>query len=214
MHFFKDRTEAGRLLADALKNYKYEDIAVLALPRGGVVVAIEIARFFNAPLSLIITRKIGHPLQPEYAIAAISEDGYILGSNRELESVDQEWLKSEVERQRLEAKRRKEEYLSGREEINVKGKTAILVDDGIATGFTIRVAVKELRQMQPKKILVAVPVAVKKIADIIKKEADEFVAIEIPEEQEFLGAVGAYYENFYPVSDEEVISILHNYKVS
>lgn len=88
-----------------------------------------------------------------------------------------------------------------------------MVDDGIATGFTLRVAIEELRQRKPKRIIVAVPVAAKTIADIIKKEADEFVALEVPEEYEFLGAVGAYYDDFYPVTDQEVISILKNYKI-
>ncbi|MHB1347741.1 MAG: phosphoribosyltransferase [Candidatus Humimicrobiaceae bacterium] len=213
MHF-RDRTEAGKLLAQALTAYKGSDSAVFALPRGGVMVAIEIARFLNAPLGLVITRKIGHPLQPEYAIAATSESGKVLGSSRELKSVDQNWLNSEIEKQRLEAKRRREEYIGNKKEIDAKNKNAILVDDGIATGFTIRVAIQELRQMKPKKIIVAVPVAAKTIADVIEKEADELVALEIPEDYEFLGAVGAYYDNFYPVSDQEVISVLKKHNIS
>lgn len=213
MHF-RNRTEAGKLLAQTLAGYKHKNVVVFALPRGGVVVAVEIARSLNAPLGLIIARKIGHPLQPEYAIAATTESGKILGSSRELKSVDKDWLDAEIERQRLEARRRREEYLGNRKEIDARGKNAILVDDGIATGFTLRVAIEELRQRKPAKIIVAVPVAAKMIADIIKKEADEFVALEVPEEYEFLGAVGAYYDNFYPVTDQEVISILENYNIS
>lgn len=211
---FKDRIEAGKLLAQALVGYKDKNIVVFALPRGGVVVAGEIARFLNAPLSLIIARKIGHPLQPEYAIAATTESGKILGSSREIQSVNKDWLDAEIERQRLEARRRREEYLGKESEIDVSNKIAILVDDGIATGFTIRVAIEELREMKPKKIVVAVPVAVKTMADIIKREADELVALEVPEEYEFLGAVGAYYDNFYQVTDQEVVSILKNYNIN
>lgn len=211
---FRDRIEAGKLLAQALAGYKDKDVVVFALPRGGVVVADEIARSLKAPLSLIIARKIGHPLQPEYAIAATTESGKILGSSREIQSVDKDWLDAEIERQKLEARRRREEYLGNRKEINVKNKIVILVDDGIATGFTIRVAIEKLRLMKPEKIIVAVPVAAKIIADIVKREADEFVALEIPQEDEFLGAVGAYYDNFYQVTDQEVVSILKNYNIN
>ena len=148
---FRDRTEAGKLLAQALAVYKGKEAAVFAMPRGGVMVAIEIARFLSAPLGLVITRKIGHPLQPEYAIAATSESGKVFGSSSELKSVNKDWLNAEIEKQRLEAKRRREEYIGNKKEIDAKNKNAILVDDGIATGFTIRVAIQELRQMKPKK---------------------------------------------------------------
>lgn len=211
--YFRNRTEAGRLLAKALKKYKGKEVVVYALPRGGVVVAVEIARELRAPLDLIITRKIGYPYQPEYAIAAIAENGHIVGAQKELKSVDDRWLQGEIERQRKEAKRRREKYLQGRAEIPVAGKIAILVDDGIATGLTMRVGIMELSHRHPKKIVVAVPVVPKTIADILRKEAGgEVVALNVPTDDAFQGAVGAYYDEFFPVEDEEVVAILKAYE--
>ncbi len=211
--YFRNRTEAGMLLAKALKKYKGKDIVVYALPRGGVVVAVEIARELHAALDLIITRKIGHPYQPEYAIAAIAENGHIVGEKKDLRALDQEWLQEETERQKNEAKRRREKYLQGRVKIPVKGKIAILVDDGIATGLTMRAGIMELKHRHPKRIVVAVPVVPKSTADILKKEArGELVALEIPSDDAFQGAVGAYYDEFFPVEDEEVIATLKSYE--
>lgn len=201
------------MLAKALKKYKGKDVVVYALPRGGVVVGVEIARELHAPLDLVIARKIGHPYQPEYAIAAIAEKGHIVGVQKELKAVDQEWLQEEIERQRKEARRRREKYLQGKSEIPVDGKIAILVDDGIATGLTMRAGIMELKHRHPKEIVVAVPVVPKTTADIIKKEAQgELVALEIPSDDAFQGAVGAYYDEFFPVEDDEVISILKAYE--
>jgi len=206
--YFKDRKDAGEKLAHILKKYKDKDVVIYALPRGGVVTAKEISRYLHAPLDLIITRKIGHPESPEYAIAATAENGHILGEEGEIESVGREWLEKEMEKEKLEAKRRREKYLQGRETIDVKGKIAILVDDGIATGLTMRVAIMELKHRNPKKIVVAIPVIPTRTAEILSKEADEVVALDIPPENEFLGAVGAYYNEFSQISDDEVIEIL------
>jgi len=196
------------LLYRLLEKYKKKDVVVYALPRGGVVTAFEIAKHFRAPLDLIITRKIGHPQSPEYAIAATAENGHILGKEWELKSVGKEWLKKEVEKEKLEAKRRRKKYLKGRHEIDVEGKVAILVDDGIATGFTMRVGIMELRHRKPKKIVVAIPVIPKGTAKILSREADEVVALDIPSDDKFLGSVSAYYEEFPQVTDEEVVKIL------
>lgn len=211
--YFKDREEAGRLLARALRKYKNKDVVVYALPRGGVVIGVEVARELHAPLDLIIPRKIGHPHQPEYAIAAIAENGHIVGEREELKLVDQKWLKDEVENQRREAKRRREKYLQGKAEIPVEGKIAILVDDGIATGLTMRAGIMELKHRHPKEIVVAVPVVSKTIAALLRKEAGgEVVALDTPSDGAFLGAVGAYYGEFFPVEDEEVIEMLKAYE--
>lgn len=210
MHF-RDRAEAGRLLANALKNYKGSDVVVYALPRGGVVTALEIAKYLDAPIDLIITRKIGHPLQPEYAIAATAENGHMVRSEQEIETVDKEWLAREIKEQRLEAARRKTKFLQGKAEVPVEGKIAILVDDGVATGLTIRVGIIELKHRHPQKIVVAVPVVPEKTAGIIKREANELIALDIPPEYEFLGAVCAYYDEFSPVEDEDVIVMLNAY---
>lgn len=206
--YFKDRVDAGKRLAHTLKKYKGKDVVIYALPRGGVVTAKEISKYLQVPLDLIITRKIGHPQSPEYAIAATAENGHILGEKGEIESVGREWLEKEMKKEKLEAKRRREKYLQKRETIDVKGKVAILVDDGIATGLTMRVAIMELKHRKPKKIVVAIPVIPIGTAEILGKEADEVVALDISPENEFLGAVGAYYEEFPQVSDEEVIQLL------
>lgn len=204
--FFKNRQDAGRRLSQLLKKYEGEDIIVYALPRGGVTVAAEIAKFLHAPLELLFAHKIGHPYQPEYAIAAVSESGHVIGSPDELLSLGDVWLEREKEHQLKEIKRKRELYLKGRKEISVKGKIAIIVDDGIATGLTMQVGIKELKGNHPKKIVVAVPVAPKNTADAIKKMVDDFVGIEIADN--FLGAVGAYYDEFNQVEDREVIDIL------
>ena len=209
--YFKDRPEAGRLLARALKKYKGKDVIVYALPRGGIVTALEIARYLHAPLDLIIARKIGHPYSPEYAIAAIAENGHIVSERGELASVDEKWLTEAIERERQEVTRRRKKYLKKIKEISAKGKIAILVDDGVATGLTLRVGIVELIHRHPKKIVVAVPVIQKSTANIIKAEADELVTLQRPSDDKFLGAVGAYYVHFPQVTDDEVISILQSY---
>lgn len=209
---FKDRTEGGQLLAKKLEQYRNKDVVVYALPRGGVVTALEIAKYLHAPLDLIITRKIGHPHQQEYAIAATAENGHVIGTQRELNSVDEGWLRDEIEQQRLEAKRRREKYLRGKVAIPVEGKIAILVDDGVATGLTMRVGIMELKHRHPQKIVVAIPVVPKSTAEVLKNEAGELVALAIPPDEQFLGSVGAYYGEFSPVEDEEVIAILSRYE--
>ncbi|OGH20756.1 MAG: hypothetical protein A3D74_05525 [Candidatus Levybacteria bacterium RIFCSPHIGHO2_02_FULL_37_13] len=203
--FFKDRADAGRLLAIALEKFKDGNCVVYALPRGGVVTAYEIAKYLRCPLDLIITRKIGHPSQPEYAIAATAENGHIVGSEKEMSAIDEEWLKAAIEKERKEAGRRREKYLQGRKEVPAKGKIAILVDDGIATGLTMRVAIKELKHRQPKKIIVATPVVPKDTAKVLRKEVDELIALEEPRE---FYAIGEWYENFPQVTDDEVTQLM------
>lgn len=203
---FKDRTEAGQKLAQALTKYKSETTVIYALPRGGVVLGYEIAKELNAPLSLIITRKIGHPSQPEYAICAVAEDGDMLCTEEERVAVNPDWLAQESARERSEAARRRETYLKGRMPTSAANKTAIIVDDGIATGLTMLLSIREVKHRNPKKIIVAIPVAPIEAAEKIKKEVDELVVLDIPDF--YLGAVGAYYDEFPQVTDEEVIKLL------
>lgn len=209
--YFKDRAEVGQLLSEKLKKYKDKKVVVYALPRGGVITAVEIARELNSPLDLVITRKISHPSEPEYAIAATAENGHIIGSRRELMSVDEDWLESEVEKQRLEALRRRKKYLHGIKRISPKGKIAILVDDGVATGLTLRVGILELKHKNPKKIVVAIAVIPKSVAKEVEKDVDELIALEIPPDDNFLGSVGGYYDDFNQVGDKEVIAILKDH---
>lgn len=203
---FKDRKSAGQKLAQALIKYKNKDSIVYALPRGGVIVGAEVAKILHLPLDLVITRKIGHPNQPEYAIAAVAENGHMVKNVSELASVDEKWFKEEVEKQRLEAVRRRQKYLPGRLPLSAEGKITILVDDGIATGLTLKAAIAELKHFHPKKIIVAVPVSPQQTAEEIKKEVNEFVALDTP--KDFLGSIGAYYDYFPQVSDEEVIELV------
>lgn len=203
---FADRADAGRQLAEALERFRGEDGVVYALPRGGVVLGVEIARALQMPLDLIIPRKIGHPRNPEYAICAISEDGSRICNEWEAANVDPDWLEGETATQIAEAKRRRERYLGGRAPLPVEGKTAIVVDDGVATGLTMLASLRDARKRNPGRLVVAVPVTPRDTAERLRREADELVALDIP--AVYRGAVGAYYDAFWQVSDEEVIELM------
>lgn len=207
MHFH-DRADAGRQLARALNKYRKHDGVVYALPRGGVVLGAIVARALGMPLDLLIPRKIGHPLQPEYAIGAVVESGELVSNRYEVERVDPQWFRREVEAERLEARRRRELYLGGREPPPVAGKTAIIVDDGIATGLTMEVAILDARRRRPAHLVVAVPVAPPETVERLAREVDEFVVLD--RSPYYLGAVGAYYDRFPQVSDEEVIALMRS----
>src|SRR3989344_6655270 len=203
--FFRDRIDAGEKLATLLSQYKDKNVVIYALPRGGVAPGAEIAKRLNAPLDLIITRKIGHPYSPEYAVGAVAENGHAVLTDKEIVDIGSNWFKEETERQKLEAKRRRELYLKGRKPISCNGKIAILVDDGVATGLTIMAAVKELNlHYQPKKIIIAVPVIPVEIAGKLGTKETEVVSIIT--DADFLGSVGSYYQDFPTVSDSEVIN--------
>lgn len=204
MHF-KDRVEAGKSLAKALEKYKGEDAVVYALPRGGVILGYEVARELRAPLDLIITRKIGYPGNDECAVCAVAEDGHMICDQSAASMLDPEWLKDQAKKEMIEARRRREVYLKGQEPQKAEGKIAIVVDDGVATGLTLLLAIGELKHRNPKKIVVAVPVASRDAAARIGEEADDLVALEVPI---YFQAVGAYYQSFPQTSDEEVISLL------
>lgn len=206
---FTNRVEAGQSLAQALKKYQDQDAVVYALPRGGVVVAAEIAKTLHLPLDLIITRKIGHPQQPEYAIAAVAENGHMAVSPEEVAQIPGSWFNQEVEKQKLEARRRRETYLKGHPPIKALGKIAIIVDDGIATGLTIKAAIKEIKHQNPKRMVLGIPVAPKEVLEELATEVDEVVALTAPDF--FLGAIGAYYEDFSPVEDQDVINIMNKF---
>ncbi|MFA6464075.1 MAG: phosphoribosyltransferase family protein [Candidatus Paceibacterota bacterium] len=206
----KDRKEAGEKLALKLKEFKDTESIVYALPRGGVVVAHEIAKNLNLPLSLVITRKIGSQFNSEYAICSVAEDGHSVCNEQEEKDADQEWLKEEFEKEKKEAKRRREVYLENDQVLSPKNKTAIIVDDGIATGLTIKLAIKEIKHEGPARIIVAVPVAPFDTISKIQGEVDRVVALEI--DRDYLGAVGEYYEYFPQIEDEEVIRIMSEYK--
>lgn len=203
---FRDRTDAGIMLAEILEKYKGEDVVVFALPRGGVVLGVEIANRLSAPLDLIITKKIGHPANDEYAICAIAEDGEPVCNSAEIENVDPTWFAAETERVRREIKRRRETYVGNIPLHPVKGKTVIIVDDGIATGLTMIAAIAEIKKRQPKRLIVAIPVTPYSTAKKLKTMVDELVSLEI--DVNYMGAVSAYYRSFRQLEDSEVISLL------
>ena len=206
--YFQDRYDAGVQLAKLLRKYQGEEVIVYGLPRGGVVVASPIADALSAPLDLVLAHKVGHPYQPEYAIAAVSESGHMIGNPHELASFDAKWLEKAKVHEMQEIERRRKIYLKGRPAIPVKNKVAIIVDDGIATGLTMQAGIAELKDKKPKMIVAAVPVAPKKTAALIGTLVDDFVAVICVDEYEFLGAVGSYYKRFDQTQDQEVIVLL------
>ncbi|HEY8708517.1 MAG TPA: phosphoribosyltransferase [Burkholderiaceae bacterium] len=206
---FKDRADAGRQLAAAVVRLGLVDPLVLALPRGGVPVAAEVARALRAPLDLLIVRKIGAPGHPELAVAAIAEGDpptvVIDESTSQVTEGDHAYIKREVRTQRAEIKRRCKTYRHGRARLGVAGKTVVVVDDGIATGTTVRAALKALRRMRPAKVVLAVPVASNNTIYELSKLVDDVVCLSEPGH---FGSVGTYYADFHQVGDDEVIALL------
>lgn len=211
---FKDRSEAGRRLASRLFGYRDQQPAVLALPRGGVPVAAEVAAALNAPLDLILVRKIGVPFQPELAMGAIVDGEVpVIVRNEDViasaEIGDKEF-KAICEKKLAEIERRRIRYLGNRERVDIAGRTAIVVDDGVATGATTRAAVRAARMRNPKRLILAVPVAPPNVIRDLREDADEVVCLET---HGFFGAIGAYYLEFRQVSDDEVIRLLDRFPV-
>lgn len=202
---FKNRTEVGKLLAKKLKIMKIDQPIVYGIPRGGLVCAKEISEVLKAPLSAVIVRKIGHPSDPEYAIGAIAEHGDIeLAPDAEV--LDKGWLKEAIKKKKNEVKNRREYILMGEDSLPAEGKTAIVVDDGLATGLTMKVALQEIKLLKPKRIIVAVGVLPSDLAGKLTKDGYEVVALKIP--MFFMHSVGNYYEEFDQVSDEEAREII------
>jgi putative phosphoribosyl transferase len=202
---FRDRTDAGKRLAAALMQFRGEPVVVFALPRGGVVLGVEIARCLQAPLDLIVVRKIGHPESPEYAIGAVTEDGDVVLNREETETLDPAWIGAAVEVELHEARRRRSAFLCDRPAISARGKTAIIVDDGLATGLTMEAGIHQVRKQHPLKVIVAVPVGAAETVKRIRSEVDEIVVLHAPV---VFGAVGAFYADFDQLSDAEVIALV------
>lgn len=206
---FANRRSAGRLLADALLKFRDDHPLVLALPRGGVPVAYEVAKKLDADLDLLLVRKIGAPHHPEFGIGAVvdGESPQIL-VNREATdhlTIPSGYIHNEAHRQLREIERRREEYLAGRKPIAIAGRTVIVVDDGIATGSTVRAALRAVRGNKPSKLVLAVPVGAPDSILALERECDEVICLVTPDP--FL-AVGAHYEDFEQTSDEEVRQLL------
>jgi putative phosphoribosyl transferase len=205
---FTDREQAGKKLADALERFRGTPAVVYGLPRGGVATAAEVARGLGAPLDLLIPRKIGHPVSPEYAVAAVTETGPLVSNETEVAALDPAWLAHAEERERAEARRRRETYVGTKPPADVRGKTAIVVDDGIATGLTMRAAIGDLRKHGPKRIVVAAPVAPADTIETLRRDADDVVVLHVP--PGMFGAVGAYYDAFPQLTDETVTALLQH----
>jgi putative phosphoribosyl transferase len=210
-HLFRDRADAGAFLAGQLAKYAGHRALVLGIPRGGVPVAAEVARSLDADLDVVVARKLRAPGAPEYAIGAVTADGARFLNDavvREL-AVPDEYLAEETAAQTLEARRREARFRGSQPPAPVKGRTVIVVDDGLATGATMHAAVNSLRKRGPARLVVAVPVGSRQACAALGEEADEVVCPRVPEP---FFAVGEHYLNFAPTEDEEVMEILRRWR--
>jgi putative phosphoribosyl transferase len=205
---FGNRRDAGKFLAGKLRHLANDpDLVVLALPRGGVPVAYEIATALNAPLDIFIVRKLGVPIYEELAMGAIASGGVRVLNEEVIRKlgITPRMINAVAEEEQRELERRELEYRRDREPLDVKGHIAILVDDGLATGASMRAVVQALRKRNPKRIIVAVPVGAAETCEQFESEVDEVVCGKRPEN---LGGVGAWYEDFTQTTDEEVCELL------
>tara|TARA_R110000765_G_scaffold238296_1_gene340984 strand:- start:23945 stop:24586 length:642 start_codon:yes stop_codon:yes gene_type:complete len=207
---FRDRIDAGRQLSEKLMKFKEEDVVVLAIPRGGLPLGAIVAKTLEAPLDVALTKKIGHPSNKEFAIGAVSLDDIVLTNTM---GVTQGYITEETKHIREKLLKRYDEYYKKRLPQNVKNKTVIIVDDGIATGNTLLATIELVSKQRPKKIIVAIPVApnsaIKKLENTQK--IDEVICLQVPYNFQ---AVGQFYEDFYQVSDQEAIQILEEANTS
>jgi putative phosphoribosyl transferase len=204
---FRDREDAGRRLAERLARYQGENPMIFALPRGGVPVGYEVARALKAPLEVFIARKLGAPNQPELGIGAVAQDGSRVLNESIVEKigVSKEYIERVAAEETKEAERRFKLFRGERPEPEVRERTAILVDDGIATGVTTRAAIEALRRRDPRRLVLAVPVCAAHTAELLRQEVDELMCLEAPSD---LMAIGLWYRHFEQTSDEEVIELL------
>ncbi len=195
---FHDRTHAAFQLAQALKKYQRSNAIILAIPRGGVPMGYTIAHQLELPLEVVLVKKIGHPANPEYAIGSVSSTELILSDT---EGISDEYIKREIKRLRKVMQEKYERFMNGRSPTDLKGKIAILVDDGLATGNTMLACIDHIRKSEPLKVVVAVPVSSTSAHNKVQRKADELVCLFTSAD---FYAVGQFYENFAEVSDESV----------
>jgi len=203
---FYDRIEAGIQLAQKLKKFSDDEGIVLAVPRGGVPVAYTVASALGFPLEIIFTKKIGHPFNKEYAIGAASLTDYFIIPH---ENISEDYIQEELQRVRARLKEMHAKFMGDREPVNLNGKTVIVIDDGIATGNTLMSTIQVLRKSKPRKIIIAVPVASRSAFQKLSKEVTEVIALLIPNR---FDGVGAFYENFEPVTDDEVMMYIDKFR--
>ena len=204
---FEDRADAGRRLATRLASYADERPVVFALPRGGVPVGFEVSRSLGAPLEVIVARKLGAPGQPEFGIGAVAPGGVRILNERVLQAlgIPEDYLDWVSNREFEEADRRLRLFRGDRPYPDLKDRTAILVDDGLATGVTARAALLALRRLDPRRLVLAVPVCAPQTAELVRHETDDLICLLMPDNLE---AVGLWYRNFEQVPDEEVVRLL------
>lgn len=206
---FGDRVDAGRRLAEKLRAYaNREDVVVLGIPRGGVPVAFEVAAALNAPLDVFLSRKLGVPGQEELAFGAVATGGVRVLDQELIEAVgiSKQEIEQITQKVRAELERRERVYRGARPPFNLEGKVAILIDDGIATGSSMRAAINALRQLKPARVVVAVPVAPLSTCNRLKSDVDELICVHMPES---FYAIGQFYADFSQVADEEVTNLIH-----
>jgi putative phosphoribosyl transferase len=207
---YRDRRDAGRELAEHLLTYSGRGALVLGIPRGGLPVAVEVASRLDADLDIVVARKLGAPDQPELAVGAVTSDGGRFLNRDVLRAVgiSEAELEAVTKREMAEARRREERFREGRPPAPLEGRVVLVVDDGLATGATMRASVRALRKSSPARLVVAVPVGSEEACEALRAEADEVVCPWVPG---FFGAVGFFYENFEPTEDDEVRDILREY---
>ncbi|MBP9692886.1 MAG: phosphoribosyltransferase [Alphaproteobacteria bacterium] len=207
---FDDRSNAGRQLAEKLKEIKYKNLLILALPRGGVPIGYEVAQVLHAPLDVIVARKVGLPWNPELGIGAVAPGVQILDeASLKMLGLNRSDIKPIIAQEQAELTRRILLYRGNEELPKIAGKTVILVDDGLATGITARAAFKAIKQLKPEKLILAVPVGSFEAINLLKESVDELICLKIPPH---FYAVSAFYHNFPQVSDEEVVDLLRKAK--
>ncbi len=205
---FHDRTDAGNKLAQALSHYdKAKDVIIISLPRGGVVVGAAVAHALHVPHDIAVVRKIGAPGNPEFAIGAVTPTGQPLLDTENIRAlgIPRPYLTAMIQQEREIARERLLAYRESKAPLNLIDTTVILVDDGVATGLTLRAVIHDIKQHQPSRIVVALPVAPRETIEEITKEVDEVVCLNTPSP---FGAVGMWYEEFPQVTDKEVIALL------
>jgi predicted phosphoribosyltransferase len=206
MALYRDRRDAGEKLADALEDLRdTPDLLVLALPRGGVPVAERVARRLGAPMDVFVVRKIGYPGHEEFAMGAVASGGVVIVDPEVVRSVPEPLFRQALEQAVNELNERERLYRNGRSPPNVEGRTVVLVDDGLATGSTMRAAVEAIRRQRPRQIFVPVPIASRDTCDLLAREVDGIICAATPEP---FRAVGLWYDDFSPTTDDEVRRIL------
>lgn len=209
---FLNRTDAAKKLVDPLKSYALKkDTCVLSLTRGGIVLGYELAKSLHLPLDVIIVRKLGAPDNPEYAIGALSEYGEVMVNNEVVKSYGIAWkyIEDQILQEKKEIERRQKMFRGEKKPLSLDNKTVILVDDGLATGYTMKAAVSDVKKQKASKVIVAVPVGPPDAVEELKMVADEVICLFTPS---MFFAVGNHYIDFSQVSDEEVIYLLQQYR--